>query len=287
MKRWLWLLLLAPEAGAACVLHYQPGNSAVISRYYTCDTFAEFPAGTNTGDSGWAVNTATFYVWSGGAWVSTAGAGGGAPSTATYITQTPDAGLSAEQALNALADGVLKHASGVVARAVPSTDYAPATSGSTVLLGNGSGGFSGYAGASCTNQFPRSLSTAGAATCASVASADLALTGTTCTNQFVSAISTTAAGTCTTATLAGAQFANQGTTTTVLHGNAAGNPSFASVDLGNDTSSTLPLAKITDDASSGLCLLSGGGGDPAWTACPGGGGGLSYAQVSASALAGF
>ena len=54
-------------------------------------------------------------------------------------------------------------------------------------------------------------------------------TATTCTNQFVSAVSSTAVPTCTTATLAGAQFANQGTTTTVLHGNAAGNPSFASV----------------------------------------------------------
>jgi hypothetical protein len=52
---------------------------------------------------------------------------------------------------------------------------------------------------------------------------------TTCANQFITAISASGAGTCTTATLAGAQFANQGTTTTVLHGNAAGNPSFGSV----------------------------------------------------------
>jgi hypothetical protein len=36
-------------------------------------------------------------------------------------------------------------------------------------------------------------------------------------------------------------------------------------------SGTLPLAQITDDGTSGKCLLSGGGGgDPAWTACPGG-----------------
>lgn len=38
---------------------------------------------------------------------------------------------------------------------------------------NGAGGFGAYAGASCTNQFPRSLSASGAATCASVANADL------------------------------------------------------------------------------------------------------------------
>lgn len=51
------------------------------------------------------------------------GGGGGAPTDATFITQTPNASLSAEQALSALTDGVLKHASGVVARAVPGTDY--------------------------------------------------------------------------------------------------------------------------------------------------------------------
>lgn len=36
-------------------------------------------------------------------------ASGGAPTGATYITQTPEAGLSAEQALSALASGVLKN----------------------------------------------------------------------------------------------------------------------------------------------------------------------------------
>ena len=62
-----------------------------------------------------------------------------------------------------------------------------------------------------------------------VTSSHLNITTTSCTNQFVTAISAGGVGTCTTPTLAGAQFANQGTTTTVLHGNAAGNPSFSSV----------------------------------------------------------
>lgn len=53
-----------------------------------------------------------------------------------------------------------------------------ATTGAVLQLGDGSGGHAGYAGTSCTNQFPRSLSTAGAATCASVAVADLSATGT-------------------------------------------------------------------------------------------------------------
>jgi hypothetical protein len=45
-----------------------------------------------------------------------------------------------------------------------------------------------------------------------------------------------------TLTLASSDFANQGATTTVLHGNAAGNPSFAAVSLTADVSGVLPQA---------------------------------------------
>lgn len=41
--------------------------------------------------------------------------------------------------------------------------------------------------------------------------------------------------------LTSSDFANQGTTTTVLHGNASGNPSFGAVSLTGDVSGTLPL----------------------------------------------
>jgi hypothetical protein len=44
------------------------------------------------------------------------------------------------------------------------------------------------------------------------------------------------------AQLASADFANQGTTSTLLHGNAAGNPSFGAVALGSEVSGSLPLA---------------------------------------------
>lgn len=44
------------------------------------------------------------------------------------------------------------------------------------------------------------------------------------------------------ATLASSDYANQGTTTTVLHGNASGNPSWAAVSLAADVSGTLPVA---------------------------------------------
>lgn len=57
------------------------------------------------------------------AWAT--GGGGGAPTTATYITQTPDAGLSAEQALSALGTGLMKNTTGtgVVSIATAGTDY--------------------------------------------------------------------------------------------------------------------------------------------------------------------
>jgi hypothetical protein len=53
--------------------------------------------------------------------------------------------------------------------------------------------------------------------------------GTTCTNKFLSALDSSLAGTCTSPVIASAQFANQGTTTTVPHGNAAGNPTWGPV----------------------------------------------------------
>jgi hypothetical protein len=85
----------------------------------------------------------------------------------------------------------------------------------------------------------------------SVVSADLNITASTCTNQFITVISSAAAGTCTTATLASAQFANQGTTTTVLHGNAAGNPSFAALSLANDVTGQLAIGSVGSAGLSG------------------------------------
>lgn len=100
---------------------------------------------------------------------------------------------------------------------------------------------------------------AGGPSFASVISADLNLTTTTCTNQFVTAISTGGVGTCTTSILASSQYANQGTTTTVLHGNAAGNPVFGSVSLATDVSNTLPIANGgTSQTTAALARASSG-----------------------------
>ena len=76
-------------------------------------------------------------------------ASGGASTAASYITQVAEAGLSNEFALGGLGNGLLLNAT---------------TTGIPTI----------YAGASCTNQFPRSVNASGAWTCASVANADLA-----------------------------------------------------------------------------------------------------------------
>ena len=80
------------------------------------------------------------------------GGGGGAPTDATYITQTPDATLSAEQALSALATGILKNTTttGILSIAVAgdfptlnqSTTGNAATA--TALAANGANCSAGY-----------------------------------------------------------------------------------------------------------------------------------------------
>lgn len=88
------------------------------------------------------------------------------------------------------------------------------------------------------------------------ASAPTAYGGTTCTNQFMSVLSAFGVATCTAFNLTGAQFANQGTTTTILHGNAGGNLSFGAVSLTTDASGTLQAAQ--EPAHTGDCTNSAG-----------------------------
>jgi hypothetical protein len=129
-----------------------------------------------------------------------------------------------------------------------------------IMLGGGAGVAPSSLGSLGTTTTLLHGNAAGAPAFGAVVSADMNITTTSCTNQFVTAISAGGVGTCTTDTLASAQHANQGTTTTVLHGNAAGNPSFGAVSLTTDVSGITPIANggtaqataLAARASSGL-----------------------------------
>ena len=154
---------------------------------------------------------------------SSGGAGGGAPTNATYVTQTADATLTAEQALSALATGYMKvtTTTGVVSsQAVP----IPVADGGTGLTAGTSGGILGY-----------------------TAVGTLASSGALTANAIV-----LGGGAGATPTALG----SLGTTTTLLHGNAAGAPTFSAVSLTADITGTLPVANggtgVTTFTSNGV-----------------------------------
>lgn len=130
-----------------------PGTSAsgALAGTYPSPTIAANAVPLGTATSGNYVAEIVGCTPGEGVICTVSGGAAGAPTDATYITATPHAALSAEQALSALPTGLMLNttATGVV---------------------------SIYTGTSCTNQFPRSLSVSGAASCASVALSDLNFT---------------------------------------------------------------------------------------------------------------
>ena len=197
--------------------------------------------GTTSGVNGYGLrdNAGTIEAKnSGGSWLPLP-TSASLPTAAPFLTRTPDSNLSNETALSALATGLLFN---TTTTGVPSI----------------------YGGTSCTNQLVRSLSTAGAATCATVA----LLTDTSGTLSVARGGTGLTAGTSGgvlaytgtgTLTSSGVLTANQlvlgggagatpavlgslGTTTTILHGNAGGAPTFGAVVLTTDVSGILPTA---------------------------------------------
>jgi hypothetical protein len=157
------LLCLAPLAayGQTRVLSSGGGGGFVARSYTVATKPTSAPVGTviaitdGNSSSDCIAGGGTTVVscrWNGSAWSafgdgSTAGSGG-APDTAPYLTKTPVAGLTAEEALSLLATGLMIN---TTSTGVPTI----------------------YGGASCTSQFIRSLTASGAATCAGVATTDL------------------------------------------------------------------------------------------------------------------
>lgn len=182
---------------------------------------------------------------SGGAWTPILG-GAGAPVDATFWVRTADGTLNNETVMGVLGTGLVINTT---------------TTGVPTI----------YAGASCTNQFVEALSAIGAATCSSVAlTTDVTGTlpvanggtgftsGTSGGVPYFSAVGVLASSALLTANQlivgggAGSPpvaLGSAGTSTTVLHGDASGTPTFGAVDLTTDVTDILPSANGgTDNA---------------------------------------
>lgn len=116
---------------------------------------------------------------------------------------------------------------GSAAAQLASADFVNQGSTTTLLHGNAAGNPS-WAKVDLANEVSGSLANA------SLANSSVTYNGT-----------TVALGASGTLTLASANFQNQGTTTTVLHGNAVGNPSWSAVNLATDVTGTLPGVWLT------------------------------------------
>jgi len=139
--------------------------------------------------------------------------------------------------------GLLKSTSGLVSTAISGTDYAPATTGTKILAGNGSGGFdqvtvgTGLTYSGGTLYYSGSSST-GTVTSVSITSAN-GLSGTVATATTTPAItlSTTVTGvlkgngTAISAAVAGTDFAAPTSGSSILYGNGAGG--FSNVTVGS------------------------------------------------------
>jgi len=119
--------------GAANRVPYQSASGAT--------TFVAAPTVTNS-----------YLKWNGTAlgWDTVSGGGGGSgdvvgPASATDSQIALFNSTTGKLIKAATTTGLLKASTGVIAAAVSGTDYAPATSGSAILKGNGSGGFSNAA----------------------------------------------------------------------------------------------------------------------------------------------
>lgn len=115
---------------------------------------------------------------------STGNVGVGVTTTPAFaLSVVGSSGVVADKftATSTVSKSVLPYASTTAITASHSLAVTPLTS--AITLTGADGTFAEYAGASCTNQFVRSLSALGAATCATVGSADVSLANLTATDS--------------------------------------------------------------------------------------------------------
>ena len=219
-----------------------------------------------------------------GSWA--AATGSGAPTDATYIVQTPNAGLSAEQATNALASGIVRVTTGTGVLSSTTTVGVNEITGLTLDAIGNPGGDKSFTMATKHLQFTWTAPVTGTydgameleatgnfggdllhvhqhtgnplaaghlihaetnhanvvpllLTASSAAANAMDATGIVNASRFVGPVTGTVTGN----VLGTASYTNAlataGTTVTVLHGNASGNPAYAAVNLLADTTADL------------------------------------------------
>lgn len=190
-------------------------------------------------------------------------------------------GTTGKLAKAATTTGLLKATTGVIAAAVSGTDYAPATSGTSILYGDGSGGFSNVTVGSGLSFAAGTLSAtgSGAVTSISVASAN-GLAGTSSGGSTpVLTLSTSITGvlkgngTAISAAVSGTDYAPATSGTSILYGDGSGG--FSSVTIGTGvsfaggtlsaTGSGGTVTAVSVASANGFAGTSSGGATPALT----------------------
>jgi hypothetical protein len=202
------------------VLHGDPTLPTWSSLSLTADVSGVLPIANGGTNSSTALSGSSIAISNGTAIVQ------GAAGTTTTVLHGNASGAPTYSAVSLTADitGTLPVGNG-------GTGSSTAPSSGQLPIGNAGG--TAYAPQSMSGD--ATISNAGALTLATVATA-----GTNTKITFnVKGLVTSA----TAATLASSDYANQGTTVTVLHGNAAGNPSWSAVSLSTDVTGTLQAAQ--------------------------------------------
>ncbi len=228
-------VLAGPASGGAGAPSYQTAPIISAANMTNFPTFNQNTIGTAGGLTGCTTSTAgSICYWTGSTWVVLAGNASGTEwlqetSVGVPSWTTPGGGGNVSTS-----GSPAQYQTAVWASSTTITGVGPGTTAYPLVSG----------GASANPSY------------AQLTSAGLNITTTTCTNQFLTAISSGGVGTCTTATLASAQFANQGTTTTLLIGNASGNLSWGAVNLSSMVTGQLPISSVGSSGLSGASPIS-------------------------------